>query len=102
MIKLFYFKQFNLACYLFALSLISNNAIYPFDKTLSGATTQSQSGHGNDGNEGILHIPQSSSIGLFNVYQDTCCECPYPAEEMQSMYSTAPANWAEFEWNICI
>ena len=30
--------------------------------TLSGTTTLSQSGHGRDGNEGVLHIPQSSSI----------------------------------------
>ena len=28
---------------------------------LSGATTPGQSGHGSDGNEGVLHIPQSSS-----------------------------------------
>ena len=30
--------------------------------TLSGATTQGQSGFGSDGNEGVLRIPQSSSI----------------------------------------
>ena len=29
---------------------------------LSGATTPGQSGPGSDGNEGVLHIPQSSSI----------------------------------------
>ena len=33
-----------------------------FYLTLSGATTMGQSGPGSDGNEGILHIPQSSSI----------------------------------------
>ena len=29
---------------------------------LSGATTLDQSGLGSDGNEGVFHIPQSSSI----------------------------------------
>ena len=32
------------------------------DRTLSGATTLGQSRPGSDGNEGVLHIPQSSSI----------------------------------------
>ena len=34
----------------------------PIDKTLSGATTPGQSEPGRDGNQGILRIPQSSSI----------------------------------------
>ena len=32
------------------------------DTALSGATTPGQSGPGSDGNEGVLRIPQSSSI----------------------------------------
>ena len=36
--------------------------IKPIDKSLSDVTTPSQSGPGNDGNEGVLRIPQSSSI----------------------------------------
>ena len=36
--------------------------IWPRDKTLSGATTLGQSGPGSDGNEGVIHISQSSSI----------------------------------------
>ena len=36
--------------------------IWPIDRTLSGATTSGQSGPGSDGNEGVLCIPQSSSI----------------------------------------
>ena len=32
------------------------------DRTQSGVTTPSQSGPGSEGNEGVLHIPQSSSI----------------------------------------
>ena len=38
------------------------SSIWPIDKTLSGATTPSLSGPRNDDNEGILHIPQNSSI----------------------------------------
>ena len=33
------------------------------DATLTGTTTQGQSGPGSNGNEGVLHIPQSSIIG---------------------------------------
>ena len=38
------------------------NSIGPIDRTLSGTTTSSQSGHGSDGNKGVLPILQSSSI----------------------------------------
>ena len=38
------------------------SSILPIDRALSGATTLSQSGTGSDGNEGVLCIPQSSSI----------------------------------------
>ena len=38
------------------------SSIWPIDRTLSGATTPSQCGPGSDGNEGVLHIPQISSI----------------------------------------
>ena len=47
------------------------------DRTLSGATTPGQSGHGSDGNEGVLRIPLSSSItgaspsDCLASYQDT-------------------------------
>ena len=32
------------------------------DRTLSGATNLSQNGLGSNGNEGVLYIPQNSSI----------------------------------------
>ena len=35
----------------------------PKDRTLSGATSLGQSGPGSNGNEHILHIPQSSNTG---------------------------------------
>ena len=41
---------------------MSNSFIWPIDQTLSGATTADQSGSVSDGNEGVLCIPQSSSI----------------------------------------
>ena len=43
---------------------ISNHfsSIWPIDRTLLGANTLSQSGPGSNGNEGELHIPQSSNI----------------------------------------
>ena len=74
MSKQFYFKQFSLA-YVYSLNVktvlfqpIQFNkssqfsSIWPIDRTLSGATTPGQSGPGSDGNKGVLHIPQSSSI----------------------------------------
>ena len=41
---------------------MSNSSIWPIDRILSGATTLGQSGPGSDGNEGVLYIPQISSI----------------------------------------
>ena len=41
---------------------MSNSSIWTINKTLSGATTPDQGGSGNDGNKGVLRIPQSYSI----------------------------------------
>ena len=41
---------------------MSNSSFGTIDKTLSDATTLGLSGLGSDGNEGVLRIPQSSSI----------------------------------------
>ena len=41
---------------------MSNSSICVIDRTQSGATTPSQSGHGSECNEGVLCIPQSLSI----------------------------------------
>ena len=68
---------------------------------LSGATTPAQSGPGSDGNEGVLRIPQSSSITATSR-SDCLVSYPghslgggsYPSAEVQSVYSTAPADWA--------
>ena len=52
--------------------------MWPIYRTLLGATTPGQSGPGNDVNERLLHIPESSSItgalqsDCLMFYQDTC------------------------------
>ena len=52
--------------FLFQTTQFSKNyqfsSIWPIDRALSGATTPDQSWPGSDGNEGVLRIPQSSSI----------------------------------------
>ena len=72
--KLFHFKlvcSLNVKIVLFQAMLFSISAqfssIWPIDRTLSSATTSSQCGPGSNGNEGILCVPQSSSIVLFNT-----------------------------------
>ena len=59
-----------------------------------------QNGSGSNGNEGLLHIPQRSTI-TENSSSDDLVSYPghslrksYPSAEIQSVYSTAPANWA--------
>ena len=59
--------------------------------TQSGAITQGQSEPGSEGNEGVLHVPQSSSnltIRLFNVISWTLAGS-YPSADFQSVYSLA-------------
>ena len=80
--------------------------IWSIDRTLSGVTTLGQSEPGSDGNEGMLHIPQNSSItetspwDCLASYPGHSLEGSYPSAEVQSVYSTAPANWAksQLEW----
>ena len=99
--KQFYFKQFNLACHLFALSLNIKQFYLTIDRTLSGASTLDQSGPGSNGNKELLCIPQSSSIT--GASQLNCLMSypglllagrSYPSPKMQSVYSTVPAEWA--------
>ena len=78
-------------------------SIWPIDWTLSGATIPGQSGPGSDGNEEVLHIPQSSRITRTSP-SDGLMSYPghllggrgwsYPSAEVQSVYSKAPAKWA--------
>ena len=72
-------------------------SIWPIDRTLSGATSE----YGSSGNEGVLLIPQISKAGdlpsdcLMSYLQHSLGVGSYPSSKMQSMYSTAPADWAE-------
>ena len=63
-------------------------SIWPIDRALTGATIPGQSGPGSNGNKGMLRIPQISSITETSASD-------YPSPEVQSVYSTAPADWAK-------
>ena len=62
----FVYTQLNVKTVLFPTIQFSINtqfgSIWLIDRTLSGATTSGQSAPGSDGNEGVLRLPQSSSI----------------------------------------
>ena len=79
----------------------------PWIGPLSGAITPGQSGPGSHGNKGVLRIPQSFSI---TGTSPSDCLVSYPGHsfggerglttsvEEQSVYSTAPADWAISLW----
>ena len=78
---------------------MSNGSICYIDRTLSGSTTRGQREPRNNGNEGVLHVPQSSKTGalpdgLMSYLGHSLGEA-YSSAHMQSVYSTAPADWAE-------
>ena len=67
------------------------------DRTLSGATTMSHSGPRSDSNEGVLRIPQISSITgtskyYLVLYPGHTLVGSYPSAEKQSVYFIAPAD----------
>ena len=86
------------------------NSIWPINTTQSGATTPGQSGPGNDGNKGVLHIPQLFSVILpghsfgesytsaemHSVYSITPADraTGHSLGEVQSVYFASPADWA--------
>ena len=76
-------------------------SIWPIHRTLSGASTPGQSGPGSNSNEEVLHVSQISKAGASP--SDNLVSYPghslagggsYPSTEMQSVCSTAPADWA--------
>ena len=85
---------------------MSNSSIWPIDRTLSGAITPGHSGPGNNGNDGVLHIPQSPTITgtspsdcsvSYPVHSLGVVGSSYTSTEMQSVYSTVlPADWPGF------
>ena len=81
---------------------MSNSAISPIDRTLSGATTPGHSELWSDGNEGLFCILQISSVtgtspsDCFVSNVGHSLEKSYPSAEMMSVYPTATADWALF------
>ena len=80
---------------------MSNSSIWLINRTLSSATTPGQSEPGSNGNEGVLCIFQSSSItatlplDCLMIYPGhSMVGVSYLSAEMQSVYSTAPADWS--------
>ena len=71
--------------------------------SISGATTLGQSGPGSNSNEGVISIPQSSSITRTSLsdylmsYLGHSLGESYPSAEVQSGYSEAPDDLANYE-----
>ena len=63
---MFVYKKLNVKTVLFQIiqfSIIAQfSSVWPIDRILSGAATLGQSKPESNGNEGVLHIPQSYSI----------------------------------------
>ena len=76
------------------------SSIWRIDRTLSDATIPGQSRPGSDGTEEVLLILQTSSTAEASPsnclvsYPGHSFGKSYPSAEMQSMYSTVPADWA--------
>ena len=84
-------------------------SIWPIDRTLSGATTPGQNGHGTMAMKEVLHITQRFSITgislsdcLVSYSGHSFGKGFYPSAEVQSVYSTAPADWATYGWEKVI
>ena len=59
------------------------NSIWPIDRTPSGATAPGLSGPGYDWNEGVLRIPQSSSIIRTSLWD---CLVSYPGHTLGELH----------------
>ena len=69
---------------------ISSN--WPIERALSGSTIRSQSGPGNDGNEGVLCIPQNSNItGTSPSY--FLAEYPFITIALRSTLARIGSTW---------
>ena len=79
------------------------SSIWPIHRTLLGSTTPGQSEPGRDNNERVLRKPKAPALlelhhQIISCHnQDTRGEWGgYFYEEMQSVYSTSPADWTRF------
>ena len=68
---------------------MSNSSTRHIDRTLSDPPTSGQSEPRSDGNEEIFCIPQSITGHIQDTFGGDL-----PSVEMQSVYSTALADWA--------
>ena len=84
------------------------SSIQPIDRALSGATILGQSGPGSNGNEGVLCIPQNSSItgtlpSVFLVsYLGHSFVCVLwggliPLQRCSRCILEAPADWGKYD-----
>ena len=77
--------------------ILNVSFIWLIDRTRSGTTTQGQRGPGSDGNEGVLQRSSitgvSPSVCLMSYPGQSLGES-YPFAETQSLYCTAPDDWA--------
>ena len=73
-----------------------NNSIWPIDRSQSITTTPVFSGPRSNGNEEVPYKNlKDLTIRLFSVIPRKPIESgSYPSAKMQSVYSTAPADWA--------
>ena len=67
---------------------LSNNSILPIEETLTVKTVSG--GPGSTSNEGVLYILQRCSLVLLRTFIGRVSNS---SKEMQSVYSTATANW---------
>ena len=77
-----------------------NSSFLPILETFTGTITLGQNGAGSNDNEGVLDIAWKSRTGVSSLdtlvsYQGYMLRGFYSSAEMQSVYCTAPANWAE-------
>ena len=74
------------------------SSMWPFNRTLSVATTPGQRRPWSDDNKGVLYIPNlqhywnSPSDCLVSYTRHSLAES-YPSAEMQLVHSAAPASW---------
>ena len=96
--------SFCFTVYISFSGLLTPNRIWHINRTLSSATTPVQSGPGSDCNKGVLRIPQSITEGsppdCLVAYPGHSFGESYLSAETQSVYSTAPADWAK-SWKSC-
>ncbi len=69
------------------------SSIETIDRTLSGTTTPVLTEPGSNGHEGVVHIPQSTSV-IRTPPSDCLVSLPGHSAEVQSVYFSTPADWA--------